>query len=147
MSGNKTVAGNASVEEFIGTLEDPQQAEDSRELARIMQEISGAPPVMWGGAIIGFGSFHYKYVSGREGDWPLLGFSPRKGKIALYITFDAEGLTARFPKLGKHKNSKGCIYIRRLSDVDMEQLTAMISAGHAAGWQSPQRADGKEQLA
>lgn len=146
MSGNKTVANAASVDDFLDSLDDPQQIEDSRRLVQMMQQVSGEPPVMWGGAIIGFGTFHYTYASGRQGDWPLIGFSPRKGKIALYLTFDAEKLTSQFPDLGRHTKSKGCIYIKRLADVDLQQLMAMIAKGHADGFQSPERADGKEQL-
>ena len=143
---NKTVANSASVDEFLGGLDDQNQAEDSRHLVQIMQQVSGQPAVMWGGAIIGFGSHHYTYQSGRQGDWPIIGFSPRKGKIALYITFDDEKLTRKFPNLGNHTESRGCIYIKRMTDVDLGQLTAMIAKGHSDGFVSPVRADGKEQL-
>lgn len=147
MSHNKTVASKASVEDFINSLEDYQQAQDSHELVKMMQEISGEPPVMWGTAIIGFGSYHYKYVSGREGDWAQIGFSPRKGKLSLYLTFNAAKLTEQFPDLGKYTIAKGCIYIKRLSDVNIDELKKLIALAYATENESPERADGKEQLA
>ncbi len=146
MSNNKTVANKASVEDFINSLEDQKQAQDSRELVKIMQEISGEPPVMWGPAIIGFGSYHYKYVSGREGDWAQIGFSPRKGRLSLYLTFNAAKLTEQFPDLGKYTIGKGCIYIKRLSDVNIEELRKLIAVAYAEENESPERSDGKEQL-
>ena len=146
MSNNKTVANKASVDDFINSLEDQKQALDSRELVKIMQEISGEPPVMWGPAIIGFGSYHYKYISGREGDWAQIGFSPRKGKLSLYLTFNAAKLTEQFPDLGKYTIGKGCIYIKRLSDVNIEELRKLIAVAYAAENESPERSDGKEQL-
>jgi len=146
MSNNKTVANKASVEDFINSLEDQKQALDSRELVKIMQEISGEPPVMWGPAIIGFGSYHYKYVSGREGDWAQIGFSPRKGRLSLYLTFNAAKLTEQFPDLGKYTIGKGCIYIKRLSDVNIEELRKLIAVAYAEENESPERSDGKEQL-
>ncbi|WP_312700585.1 DUF1801 domain-containing protein [Sedimentibacter sp.] len=146
MSNNKTVANKASVEDFINSLEDQKQAQDSRELVKIMQEISGETPVMWGPAIIGFGSYHYKYVSGREGDWAQIGFSPRKGRLSLYLTFNAAKLTEQFPDLGKYTIGKGCIYIKRLSDVNIEELRKLIAVAYAEENESPERSDGKEQL-
>ena len=146
MSNNKTVANKASVEDFINSLEDQKQALDSRELVKIMQEISGETPVMWGPAIIGFGAYHYKYVSGREGDWAQIGFSPRKGRLSLYLTFNAAKLTEQFPDLGKYTIGKGCIYIKRLSDVNIEELRKLIAVAYAEENESPERSDGKEQL-
>lgn len=147
MSSNKTIPGPASVEAFIDGLDDKQQASDSRELVTMMSEISGQPPVMWGSVIIGFGSYHYKYASGREGDWAQIGFSPRKGKVSLYVTFDAARLTSEFPELGTYKISKGCIYIKRLADVDMSELKKLITKAYVDDFEYPERTDGKEQPA
>lgn len=147
MGSNKTTPTSASVEAFIDSLDDAQQAADSRELVAMMRKVSGQPPVMWGSAIIGFGSYHYKYASGREGDWAQIGFSPRKGKISLYVTFDAAGLTSEFPELGTYKISKGCIYFKRLADVDIGELRKLIDKAYADDVEYPGRADGKEQPA
>lgn len=145
MSTNKTVANDSSVSDFLDSLEDKQQAEDSRTLITIMQMVSGELPSMWGNAIIGFGSVRLKYESGRELDWLVIGFSPRKGKISLYVTFDAAKLTSQFPNLGKYKIGKGCIYISKLADVDMQSLTKLIETAYKTGYQQPKREDGKEQ--
>ena len=147
MTTNKTVANTASVEAFIDSLDDEQQAKDSRELVAMMQEVSGEPAVMWGSAIIGFGVYHYIYTSGREGDWARIGFSPRKGKISLYVTYNAARLTEQFPELGTYTTSKGCIYIKRLDDVDREALKKLIAIGYAQSDEPPERSDGKEQPA
>jgi hypothetical protein len=98
---NKTVANNSSVDDFINNLDDSVQWDDSRKLLQIFSRVTGEKPVMWGTAIIGFGSVSLTYASGRQLDWMQVGFSPRKGKISLYVTFDAEKLTSQFPDLGK----------------------------------------------
>lgn len=127
MAELKTKANDARVGDFINSLSDPQQQTDSLKLIEVMSDISNASPVMWGGSIIGFGTFHYKSErSSQEGDWPIIAFSPRKGKLSLYITFEADKLTGKFPKLGKYKTGKGCIYINKLSDVDAGELKKMI---------------------
>lgn len=129
-SENKTKPTNADVLEFLATkVDNDQQRQDSELLIDIMQKISGEPPVMWGPNIIGFGKSHYKYESGREGDVPVLGFSPRKGKLSLYITDDATKYPEIRERLGKHKISKACIYINKLADVDRNVLEELISAG------------------
>lgn len=143
---NKTVATDSDVHDFIGSLDDPTQREDSKLLLELFGRVTGEKPVMWGPAIIGFGSVHLKYASGRELDWMQIGFSPRKGKISLYVTFDAEELTGRFPKLGKYEIGKGCIYIKRLANVDMDELEKLVRAAWQAGYEQPPREDGKEQL-
>ncbi len=147
MGGNKTIPNQQSVQDFIATLGDPQQAADSQALVDMFAEVAGQPAVMWGSAIIGFGNTKLTYESGREAEWPVIGFSPRKGKIALYVTPDAEGLTAQFTNLGKFTTAKGCIYIKKLADVDAGELRRLVKTAYAAGWQSPQRNDGKEQVA
>lgn len=130
MAELKTKANDASVDDFINNLADAQQRADSFKLVEIMSEITGASPVMWGGAIIGFGNTKLKYSSGRELDWMRIGFSPRKGKITLYVTSDADKLTSRFPRLGKHKIGKGCIYLNKLSDVDTNELKKLIKSAN-----------------
>jgi hypothetical protein len=110
---------------------DPVQREDSRVLARLMKEVARLQPRMWGTSIVGFGDHHYKYASGREGDTFLAGFSPRKGTLTLYI---GQGLEARGPllkKLGKHKTGVGCLYIKRLEDVDLAILRQLVKASVA----------------
>ena len=124
-SQNKTVPTNQDVFDFLVSLDSKQQ-KDSQTLIEIMQKISNKPPVMWGSSIIGFGSLHYKYESGHEGDMPELGFSPRKGKLSLYITDNAEKYPEIRARLGKHKISKACIYVQKLSDVDIHVLEELI---------------------
>ncbi len=143
---NITVSNHADVDDFIDNLDDAQQKIDSRELLKVFRSVSGESPVMWGDAIIGFGSANLTYASGRNIDWLRIGFSPRKGKLSLYVTFDAEKLTAQFPKLGKYKIGKGCIYINRLQDVDKAQLEKLITVAWQNGYQQPDRTDGKEQI-
>lgn len=127
---NKTQPTNTDVVEFLATLEDQGQRADSERLIALMHKISNEPPVMWGPSIIGFGSHHYKYESGREGDSPAIAFSPRKGKLALYIVNDATKYPEITKRLGKHKTSKACIYITKLEDVDMDILEELITAGY-----------------
>ncbi len=128
MAKNKTTETESSVIDFINnTVEDEIKRNDAFELIKIMQQQTGFEAKMWGPSIIGFGSYHYKYASGHEGDAPLAGFSPRKPSISLYVylTSDKEELLS---KLGKHKAAKGCIYIKKLADIDIEILKIMISS-------------------
>jgi hypothetical protein len=129
MAENKTVANNDNVSDFIGTLPAAQQ-KDSQQLIAMMSAETDQPAVMWGSSIIGFGTHHYRYESGREGDEPELAFSPRKGKLALYITHDSDQYTEQLDKLGKHKTGKSCIYIATLNDVDHTQLKQLIHTAH-----------------
>lgn len=145
MTSNKTVANRASAEEFIDRLKDASQRDDSRKLLEIFRRISGKRPVMWGAALIGFGAASLTYASGRKVDWFRIGFSPRKGKLSLYVTFDATRLTKQFPNLGKYKIGKGCIYIKKLSDVDLGELEKLITQAWQTGYEQPERRDGKEQ--
>jgi hypothetical protein len=121
----KTQETSSSVDEFIDKLIDPIQREDSREIVQIMEQVSGEKAKMWGSAIIGFGSRKLKYKSGRELDWPRVAFSPRKGKISLYLT-SLDVLADDLAKFGKHTTSKGCIYVKRLDDIDTKVLERMI---------------------
>lgn len=125
----KTKPTAVSVDQFIAAIEDETKRTDARTLLKLMAEISKEKPRMWGPTIIGFGKVHYKYASGHEGDTARIGFSPRKAAISLYLMCDAKGLAPYLEKLGKHKTGVGCIYIKRLSDVDMKALKELIIAG------------------
>lgn len=128
---NKTIATSAPVTAFIDSLDDKKKA-DALELIEILKEQTGFEPVMWGSSIIGFGSYHYKYESGREGDMPLAGFSPRKKAISLYLCSDYKEKEPLLAKLGKHKASKGCVYINKLADVNTDVLRDLIDASTSA---------------
>ncbi len=114
MSANKTRPNNASVISFLDKVEDQVQKRDSYTLIDIMKEITGEEPVIWGSSIIGFGSYHYKYDSGREGDMMLTGFSPRKQNLSLYIMAGFTKYEKLMQKFGKYKTGKSCLYIKRL---------------------------------
>jgi hypothetical protein len=123
----KTKENDASVIEFIESVESPKKKEDAYKLLDIFTETSGYPAKMWGTSIIGFGSYHYKYASGHEGDAPLVGFSPRKAKISLYF---ATGDTKReelLEKFGKHTTGKACVYINKIADIDIDVLKELIA--------------------
>lgn len=126
MAENKTKQTDASVEAFLETVAGDEKRQDSRTLIDLLQSVSGFEPKMWGGSIIGFGSYHYKYDSGREGDAPLLGFSPRKQALTLYLTYGFEQHADLLQRLGKHSVGKACLYIKRLSDVDLPTLRELI---------------------
>jgi hypothetical protein len=126
MSDMKTRPTEQSVDGFLEQIADERQRDDSRAVARIMGEITGAEPRMWGESIVGFGSYHYRYASGREGDWPLAGFSPRKQSLTLYLSYGLEQQGELLQRLGKHKIGKSCLYIKRLSDVDEAVLRELI---------------------
>ena len=128
---NKTRPTNRDIADFIASLPTGQQT-DAETLIEIMQSIAGEPPVLWGSRIVGFGTFHYKSKAGREGDWMRIGFAPGTGKFSLYLTYDAAALTAKVQNLGEYKIGKGCIYINRLADVDLEKLKQLISIANAA---------------
>jgi Domain of unknown function (DU1801) len=123
----KTKENDASVIEFIESVDSPKKKEDAYKLLDIFTETSGYPAKMWGTSIIGFGSYHYKYASGHEGDAPLVGFSPRKAKISLYF---ATGDTKRddlLEKFGKHTTGKSCVYINKIADIDVDVLKELIT--------------------
>lgn len=131
MKENKTKVTEASVDSYLQAIEDSSRREDCKSLARLMTDATGYQPRMWGTSIVGFGSYHYKYESGREGDACLTGFSSRKTDITVYLVKDFPGQQQLLSKLGKYKAGKGCIYIRKLSDVDLEILAGLV-AGAAA---------------
>ncbi|MBS1743754.1 MAG: DUF1801 domain-containing protein [Bacteroidetes bacterium] len=124
---NKTTETEQSVEQFLQTITDEVKRKDCFAIAELMKKQSGFEPKMWGAAIVGFGSYHYKYESGREGDAPLVAFSPRKAEISLYLSSGFENREALLKKFGKHKSAKACIYIKKLEDVDSEVLKKMVS--------------------
>lgn len=127
MAKNKTAETESSVIDFINAITDEGKRNDLYELLYIAQDVTGFEPKMWGAAIIGFGNYHYKYDSGHEGDAPLVGFSPRKDAISLYLSSSFENKEELLSKFGKHKAGKGCIYIKKLTDIDIEVLKEMIS--------------------
>ena len=127
MAELKTKKNEASVAEFLQAIPDEQKRQDSLTILALMQKATKAEPKMWGGSIIGFGDYPYKYASGREGDWFQLGFSPRKQNLTLYLTCGLEVQRDSLAKLGKHKTGKGCLYIKRLSDVSEEVLEKLIN--------------------
>jgi len=125
MPKNKTTETPASVEDFINAVPDETKRKDSFKIIEMMEEVSGQPPKMWGPSIIGFGTYHYKYESGHEGDAPLIGFSPRKAAISLYLCGGLKDRELLLQKLGKYKMAKACIYIKKLDDVDSGVLMEM----------------------
>jgi len=128
MADNKTKPTKASVAAFIDALTDQSKRADAKVLVKLMQSATGEKPKMWGPSIIGFGSYHYTYDSGREGDMPLVGFSPRKAATVLYITRAFSGSEALLAKLGKHTTSSNvCLYIKKLADVDQEVLVGLVA--------------------
>lgn len=126
MPANKTIETDADVAAFVSRVADAGQRADADTLIALMSQASGEPPKMWGPSIIGFGTHHYRYESGREGDTMRIGFSPRKGQTVLYALSGAASFEANLTKLGKHKTGKGCLYIKRLVDVDIGILGDMI---------------------
>lgn len=123
---NKTHETDASVEAFLAAVEPEARRADARAVCDLMARVSGQPAKMWGAAIVGFGSYHYHYDSGREGDAPLVGFSPRKAALTLYIMSGHQD-AALMARLGKYKTGKACLYLNKLSDVDPAALEAVIA--------------------
>jgi hypothetical protein len=122
----KTKSNRASVPTFLKSVEDPRARADCAALVTLMQQITKCEPTMWGPSIVGFGSYHYVYESGREGDWFLTGFSPRKQNLTLYIMAGFSGYESLLAQLGPHKTGKSCLYIKRLEDVHLPTLKKMI---------------------
>ena len=126
MAENKTKANAASVDDFLDAVSDPQRRADGKTLRALMERVSGERAVMWGPSIVGFGTYHYKFESGREGDMCRIGFSPRATGLVLYGGFLRE--PALLARLGRHKTGKGCLYVKRLADVDEAVLEEMAAA-------------------
>ena len=127
MAENKTKATTKSVPEFLEQIDDPKRRSDCITIAAMMEKLTGSKPKMWGDFIVGFGDYHYKYASGREGDWFLAGFSPRKQNLTIYILGYLEFYTELLEGLGKYKHGKGCLYIKKLDDIDLKVLESLIS--------------------
>ena len=119
------------VEAFLGTITDEQRHRDARLLVDLMREVTGEPPAMWGTSIIGFGSRHYRYGSGREGDVAAIGFSPRKAQTVLYLTGDLEQYADLLDRLGPHTHGKGCVYVKRADRVDRAALREIVARSYA----------------
>jgi hypothetical protein len=132
MAANKTKSTKLSVQEFIEALPDPTKRADAKTLVKLMRSATGEKPKMWGPSIIGFGTYHYIYDSGREGDMPLVGFSPRKAATVLYNMKVSKDYERLLSKLGKHTTGKGCLYIKRLADVDERVLEVLVLKSVAA---------------
>lgn len=126
MAELKTKMNDASVEDFLNQVEPVSKREDSYRILKMMEEISGAKPKMWGGSMIGFGQTHYKYASGREGDWFQIGFSPRKQNLTLYVMTGYAEYEDLLAKLGKHKTGVSCLYLKRLDEVDEKVLREIL---------------------
>jgi len=130
-TGNKISPTGASVDAFIEGLSDARQREDCRRLVELLSTISGHAPVMWGARIIGFGRYHYRYESGREGDASVLGFSPRSRELAIYFANGLSLYTHELANLGPHRNGKACLYVKNLDAIDLDVLTRMLTHAYA----------------
>jgi hypothetical protein len=127
MAELKTKPTDNSVRDFIAAIENEDRRRDCQAVLEIMQEATGDRPRIWGSGMVGFGSYHYKYASGREGDWFLTGFAPRKNDLTLYIMPGFDRFETLMKKLGKHKTGKSCLYIKRLSDIDPAVLKELVA--------------------
>jgi hypothetical protein len=128
MAELKTKRTGESVDAFLDAIDDETRRKDCRTVLKIMKKATKAKPKMWGPSIVGFGNYHYKYESGREGDWFLAGFSPRKRDLTLYIVAGFDRYEALMARLGKHSTGKSCLYIKRLSDIDTTVLEELVTA-------------------
>ncbi len=128
MADNKTKPSRQSVTEFINAIEDPDRRRDVRKVSAIMRKATGSRARMWGSNIVGFGEYHYRYDSGREGDFMITGYSPRKQALTLYIMPGFKSFEPLLKKLGKYKTGKSCLYVKRLSDIDEKVLEQIIVA-------------------
>ena len=127
MAEAKTKQNELSVDAYIEAIADDARREDCRALIKLMSAVTKCPPKMWGTGIVGFGTYHYKYASGHEGDACLTGFASRKGDISVYLSCESDEQVALLGKLGKHKMAKACLYVRRLSDVELPVLEQLIA--------------------
>jgi hypothetical protein len=128
----KTQASDADVAAFLATIPDEQRRADSEAICRLIAEETGESPRMWGKAIVGFGSYRMTYADGREADWMALGFSPRKQNLVLYLMDGFDGYQQLLTRLGKHSTGKACLYLKRLSDVDLDVLRELVGRSYAA---------------
>ncbi|MDH4350546.1 MAG: DUF1801 domain-containing protein, partial [Gemmatimonadota bacterium] len=126
MTAVKTARTTASVNRFLKTITDERRRADCLAVLRIMKRVTRTDPAMWGTSIVGFGSYHYRYASGREGDWPITGFSPRKQALTVYVMTGFKRYPQLMEKLGKHSTGSSCLYIKHLEDVDLVVLEDLI---------------------
>jgi hypothetical protein len=133
---NKTVATDGDVDAFVRTIADEQRRNDARLLVDLMRGVTGQPPVLWGTSIIGFGSRHYRYPSGREGDTAAVGFSPRKAQTVLYLTGGMDQYEDLLAQLGQHKTTTGCLYLKRVDQADPEILRNIIDRSYRTATES-----------
>jgi Domain of unknown function (DU1801) len=129
MAELKTKPTKQSVSAFINSITDEQRRKDCQAVFELMSKVTKAKPEMWGSSIVGFGRYHYKYATGREGEWMLTGFSPRKGDLTLYIMPGFAAVPELMKQLGKHKTGKSCLYIKKLADIDMKVLKKIVEEG------------------
>lgn len=131
MAEMKTKPTGASVKAFLDAVEDEARRKDAKALAALMKRVTGCSPKMWGPSIVGYGSYHYEYASGHSGDMCLVGFSPRRGELSVYLMVVGEEGEKLFAALGKHRRGKACLYIRRLADVDLAVLEQLVARSFA----------------
>ncbi|MGA1179991.1 MAG: DUF1801 domain-containing protein [Marivivens sp.] len=129
MSDNKTTVTDVAVDEYLSQVEPERRRVDAQRLDQIFREVSGFAPRMWGPSIVGYGRYHYRYESGREGDFLATGFAPRKANLVIYIMPGYTDFSAILARLGKHKIGKSCLYINKLDDIDLDVLKELIAAG------------------
>ncbi|UWQ36688.1 DUF1801 domain-containing protein [Leisingera aquaemixtae] len=129
MSQNKTVPTGVSVEAFIASVEPARKAAEAQQLDALFRRVTGYRPQMWGPSLVGYGRYHYRYASGREGDFLATGFSPRKARHSIYIMPGYQDYGAILSRLGKHKLGKSCLYVNKLADIDLEVLAELIRTG------------------
>jgi hypothetical protein len=122
----KTARTNADPNEFLAAVADPRRRADAEAACRLMGEVTGAEPAMWGGSIVGFGVYRYRYASGQSGDWPAVGLAPRKAALTLYLSAGFDGAEDLLARLGPHRTGKSCLYLKRLSDVDEAVLRELV---------------------
>jgi hypothetical protein len=134
MAALKTTPNHRSVKAFLDSIDDEKKRQDSYRILELMKQVTGEEAQMWGDSIVGFGSYHYKYASGREGDWFLTGFSPRKQAITLYIMAGFDQYEALMNQMGKYKTGKACLYIKKLEDINTQTLRELVkqSVEHVA---------------
>ena len=127
MAELKTKPNDQSVEDFLNKVPDEKKRQDSFAILELMKQVTGDEAIMWGDSIVGFGTYKYKYATGREGEWPVTGFSPRKQNLTLYIMSGFDEYNDLLNKLGKHSTGKSCLYIKKLEDVDQDVLRELVS--------------------
>lgn len=131
MTQSNTKPGPANVDAFLNKVADPKKRDDAQAVRALMERVTGEPATMWGASIVGFGSYHYRYDSGREGDAPRVGFSPRASALVLYVMDGFPRHQALLDRLGKHSTGKACLYIKKLADVDQAVLEELVTASLA----------------